>query len=330
MFSLEKQTGTWTHIELQKAVQMGYKITDIYEQHHFWKTSTTLFADYIKTFFDIKQDASEMVEDEDGIPRKKNPGLAQLAKLMINSPTGKWGFNPSKQKSSKIITSHAEFFEYLLGDYTDVELNIINNDCCLANFNDKDEYTEHKTSNVYIAAYITGYSRMKLYEEALQPLGRRVLYMDTDSVVYKTELENGVGIPMDTTGTIGLWTSEAPPNDYFTEFVSSGPKSYCLKSHSGKADISKSKGFYLHYGNSKIYNFENLKKQVLAKALDEPIEHLTLHKGELVMRRHNFSIECFKNDGKKIRMVYDKRIIVPPSENETVYEIDTIPHGFEN
>ena len=45
-------------------------------------------------------------------------------------------------------------------------------------------YTEHNHSNVYISAFITGYSRLKLFDEALDPLQHLVLYFDVDSVIY--------------------------------------------------------------------------------------------------------------------------------------------------
>lgn len=40
-------------------------------------------------------------------------------------------------------------------------------------------------------------------------------------------------IPIDTTKTLGLWTSEDPAGDYFTEFVNAGPKIYALKTSGG-------------------------------------------------------------------------------------------------
>ena len=52
----------------------------------------------------------------------------------------------------------------------------------------------------------------------------------------------------------------------------------------------------------------------------------------MIMRRQFFDIVCGTNKGKEIKMIYDKRQIVPPLENEwwdTVKIIDTIPHGFE-
>ena len=99
MYSLKTMTGTWSSVEIQKAVRVGYKVLDIYEQHHFNEKRNDLFRDYNETFFDIKRQAKV-----DG-----NKGLEAIAKLCINSPYGKWGYNPSKAKGSRIVVESDEF-----------------------------------------------------------------------------------------------------------------------------------------------------------------------------------------------------------------------------
>ena len=126
-------------------------------------------------------------------------------------------------------------------------MNIINNNAAVASIPDQDEYTLHCASNVYIASFITSYARVKLYKDALLPLGDKVLYMDTDSVIYVSPSGEPL-IPIDETGELGLCTNEGKASDPFVEFVSSGPKSYGIRSRSGY-NIIKSKGFYLNYAN---------------------------------------------------------------------------------
>ena len=61
-------------------------------------------------------------------------------------------------------------------------------------------------------------------------LGEKVLYFATDSVIYVSP-NSQLLIPIDTIGEMGLWTDENKnPNDPFVEFVSSGPKSYSIRS----------------------------------------------------------------------------------------------------
>ena len=50
----------------------------------------------------------------------------------------------------------------------------------------EDEYQRSFKQNVFIAAFTTSFARLKLYD-AIDSLGDRVLYYDTDSVIYKTK-----------------------------------------------------------------------------------------------------------------------------------------------
>ena len=98
--------GTWCTVELEKALEKGYRLLHIHEVWHFPQKTDTLFKEYIDTFAKIKLEASgypkNCVTDEQkqayvddilehqGIqldPTKivYNPGLRALAKLMLNS-----------------------------------------------------------------------------------------------------------------------------------------------------------------------------------------------------------------------------------------------------
>ena len=80
-------TGLWTTTEVEKALEKGYKIEQIYEVQHFENSSTDLWKEYIKKFMKIKLETSEFKCSEDeyrekarkfGIELgelKKNPGL---------------------------------------------------------------------------------------------------------------------------------------------------------------------------------------------------------------------------------------------------------------
>ena len=106
-------TGTWVSDEIKKAVEKGYEIEEIYEVWHFENVSQYdpllrqggVFTEYVNTFLKIKQEASgwpdwckteedrqKYTEDyfeKEGIRLDAknincNPGLRQLAKLMLN------------------------------------------------------------------------------------------------------------------------------------------------------------------------------------------------------------------------------------------------------
>ncbi len=106
--------GTWCTPEVEKAMEKGYKVLEIFEVWDYEKTSkfdgedqdTGLFTKYVNTFLKLKQEADgwpswvkteedkdlyiEDYEKNEGIHLdkekiQKNPGLRSLAKLMLNS-----------------------------------------------------------------------------------------------------------------------------------------------------------------------------------------------------------------------------------------------------
>ena len=98
--------GTWCSVELEKALEKGYRILQVHEVWHFPQSSDGLFKEYVDTFLKIKQESSgypknctteeqrQQYVDEyltvEGIQldRSKiehNPGMRALSKLMLNS-----------------------------------------------------------------------------------------------------------------------------------------------------------------------------------------------------------------------------------------------------
>jgi len=341
-FPLVPMVGTWASVELQKAVSMGYEIAEVYEQYHYPDEcrSNLLFEDFIQTFYAMKADAKA----------KKNKAMEKAAKLVINSFYGKFGFNISNCATKKIITSGQELWESVAGKYSKVDVDIINKKVSVATLKNKDEYTEHKSSNVAIAAFVTAYARLELYK-AMDKLGENCLYSDTDSVIAFVPRGTECPIELSPPSQLGGWTSELEPvyvhpetqemqlgkkfegvpaveyDDFYTEFVSAGPKTYALRSKSGLQDVCKSKGFTLHHNNKKIFNFDSLKEQVLARAMGEDKAKLVMHQGEDMMRRDKFRMLVKPNAGKRLNMVYDKRGIMKPKRVE--HDVVTLPLGHK-
>ena len=57
--------GTWATIEIQKAVELGYRVLKIHEVWHFQEQDrrTGLFADYVNTWLKIKQESAGWPDD---------------------------------------------------------------------------------------------------------------------------------------------------------------------------------------------------------------------------------------------------------------------------
>ena len=95
--------------------------------------------------------------------------------------------------------------------------------------------------NVFVASFTTPRARERLYE-AIQLLGERVLYFDTDSAIYVEEEDQLKPLLGD---YLGEFTSELEDDDYIEEFVSGGPKNYGYKTKKGKVEC-KVRGFRLN------------------------------------------------------------------------------------
>lgn len=113
-----------------------------------------------------------------------------------------------------------------------IEVNTVlpvNDETLIVNYEFLDEsYDILPTVNVTLAAYTTSHARLKLYSY-LELLGERVLYYDTDSIIFISR----EGEPEPETGKcVGDLTDELEgygPGSYITEFVCAGPKSYTYR-----------------------------------------------------------------------------------------------------
>lgn len=321
--------GTWCTPELEKAVEKGYRILYVYEIWNFPQSSNTLFTEYINTFLKLKVEASgwpsEVRDDpvkqeqylDDFFEREgirldpdqieRNEGLRALAKLMLNSFWGKFGQRPNMTRC-KQFNSPAQFFKFLSDDEIEVSsLQLINEEIIEVFYTIKKDCDESQSNvNIFIACFTTCWARLKLYE-SLDLLQERVLYFDTDSVVY-THKE---GQPLTARGNfLGDFEPELPENDHIVEFVSAGPKNYAYTTLSGK-QCCKVRGFTLNTRGSRVLHFESM-KQLIQRVVSEEEEEdasLTLKNPHKLIRNQQLKkIQTVKQD-KQYRLVYDKRVI---------------------
>jgi hypothetical protein len=197
--------------ELHKALEMGYRLDQIYEVWHFPQTSQDLFRSYIDTFLKIKQEASgfpdgcetpeqqqEYIQEillREGIQMdptniQKNPVRRTIAKLFLNCLWGKFAQRLQLPKT-QYLTEEEELQNKLQDAKIEIKgLELLENsdhpeaDMMLINYQEKEEFLEDcPFGNVVLACFTTAHARLHLYE-TLQPLGERVLYFDTDSIIY--------------------------------------------------------------------------------------------------------------------------------------------------
>jgi len=322
-------TGVWCTPELDLAMQHGYTPLSLYEVHHF-KESTTegkgLMRDYVRTFLKVKQEASgwpqeNMSEAEkqayiddylkhEGIQLdrskiEKNPGRRQCAKLMLNSLWGKFG-----QRGNMSTTVTVYSLEEMNGIIFNPELETTDwvpspllDGTWQLTYTKVSEYVafEPKTTNVYVAAFTTCGARIKLWH-VLHMLGMRVLYYDTDSVIY-TQEKGESALPLGP--YLGDLTNELEEGRHIVEFVSTGPKSYAYRDNHG-ATTMKFKGI-----SKTLFNVQKINLETMTQCVQDASFKVSAEEGP---RNMLFNIDAWGKlsngyQNKCFQMTYTKRYI---------------------
>ena len=340
-------SGTWSTVELQKALELGYRLVEISEVYHYPETSQYnkatgehgLFSQFIDFFLRIKQEASDYpdwVKNAENIDRaadqyienykmkegillnkdhiKKNPALRSLAKLLLNSFWGKFGQNTNYTKTEFISDPETYFRHVNDGTKHCLDFNIISEDIIQLDWENDNLFLEDSVVNSDIhAVLVTSYARLKLYE-LLEKLQKRVLYFDTDSVIFTQRTGEWSPLLGDCLGEL---TSELAENDHIVEFVSGGPKQYAYKTFKGD-QVCKIRGFSLNYKNSSIVHFDALKDYVQNL---QPFRLTTLVNPSKIVRNTDSYEIVSRQEGKFYRPVYSKRIVQD--------DYTTVPYGYD-
>ncbi|MCG8048774.1 MAG: DNA polymerase [Candidatus Thiodiazotropha taylori] len=337
-------TGTWCTPELQTAVRLGYKITKIYEVYHWQETTKYdpcsgeggLFSSYINTFLKYKQEASGRPDwivtpedtqkyvdrylEKEGVRLdkhnlQKNPGLRALAKLCLNSFWGKFGQRLNLKQSAFFHETEVDAFFRVLSDPTkDVQnFHIVANDTMQVEWvYKKDCQPEDNKTNVYLATFTTCWARLKLYS-VLERLDRKVLYYDTDSIIYVSrpgEYDPPLG------DYLGELTNELDTGEYIEEFVSGGPKNYTYRTNRG-SETCKVRGFTLHFTNSQLISFQSVKSLVTQTT---PVSTISVVNPNKICRDKRKRKLYNREEEKTYQMVYTKR--------RRLDNYDTEPYGY--
>ena len=169
-----------------------------------------------------------------------------------------------------------------------------------------------------MACFTTCWARLRLYE-ALELLGERVLYYDTDSVIYLEE----PGQPSPVLGDyLGEFTTELDDDDYIVEFVSGGPKNYGYKTKKGHVEW-KVRGFRLNSEGKTQLNYDVLRQNVLdeiQKPLQKPRQTQVNKSNQIVRDPQHYQLYTF-HESKFYQLVYDKRVVDAAT-------FKTYPYGY--
>ena len=333
-------TETWVSMEVKKAVSLGYEVMKIHEVWHYTETTQYnpvtgeggLFSSYMDTFITQKMEASgfpsdvntpeektefiQKIEKEEGIkldPHKieKNPGARAVAKLCLNNLWGKLG-QRSNMAQHTYVRKPYDFFKLLCSDKYDVtECNLINEDCIYLSYKHSNGFEKPPpNTNAVIASYVTSHARLELYRY-LELLGERVLYCDTDSVIYKSGPGDNHPSLSD---AMGGMTDELG-GSFIKEFTSNGAKTYGYRTDDGD-EVLKCKGFTLNKLTSDVITFDVMHQL----ATGDNNGSVTVEDPQKIIRDKKRRRICTVKQSKVYRRTFDKRILL---ENYT-----SIPYGY--
>ncbi|XP_049416207.1 uncharacterized protein LOC125878833 [Epinephelus fuscoguttatus] len=337
-------TGVWVTPEFNKALELGYRLGKITEVWHFDRRSDNIFVEYMHTFLKGKQEASGYpAKASDPESRRKyiadyganqgilldtdkiqsNPAKRQVAKLCLNSLWGKFA-QRSNLNQTVLVREPEEFFSYMFSEKHKVKyFSFLNKTTALIQWCHGDPYIAppNKTDNVFIAAFTTAYGRLKLYDY-LHQLQNRVLYLDTDSLIYVAkEGERGLKLGNylgDLTDELGGGTIQ--------EFVAVGPKSYAYLTRKNKRAVLRVKGITQTHECCEKINFDSVKELVEGYLQNHRTGEREEEEGFIETLQHGIKRDkngfLLKNSSflKRFRVVFDKRRLLSTSE--------TLPFGY--
>jgi len=353
--SVRDLIGTWVTVEIDRARRVGYKIIKLYEVYHFKERATfdqinadpTLFSPYVDLFLKGKQEASgwpskDMTDEEkeeyirqyeevegirlDAAKISYNPGKRATNKLLLNSFWGKFGEN-NNHRTHTLAETAGDVLKVMMNPSISLKgMHLIDTERCMLEYTRSEGFLpEMSHVNVFIAAFTTANARVRLFD-VLHNLGERVLYFDTDSVIYEYNEGDNEQYTPDMGDHLGQWTNELKEGQFITHFVSSGPKSYAFVTNDGER-TTKLKGFTLNHEVSRLLNFDSICRLVLfwadpeANPLpDDEQSHVEVTYGKI--RRNKYEFKLFsREEVKRFKVTYSKRQLIP-------HTYDTLPFGY--
>ena len=222
----------------------------------------------------------------------------------------------SNLTKTELVTEPKRFFELLNKDeYEVIDARLVNDETVEVYYRNTEEFEEQNNRvNIVIAAFTTAYARLKLYD-LLDQLQERILYYDTDSVVFVHE----PGKPEPPLGDyLGDLTDELD-GDYITTFISGGPKNYAYVTNNGKS-VTKIRGITLDYATTKKLNPEVMRGLVHLHVNCHLQGKVTVDIPFKITRDKKKKKIITKKMKKDYRVVYNKRVVTD--------NYGTVPYGY--
>jgi len=354
-FDLHPKIGVWFTEELYLALSQGYVVTDIYEVLHFdnENRSDTYFRGYMSFFLRIKQESEgwkdagascdnptdeekeqviERLYQQNGqIARMrpdhvaKNPVRRALAKLNLNCLWGKFAQQDQGRTHQKIVYSYdswvRDIHKNVHVNQETIRYREMQGGAFTCYYRTKTEFDSPNSSvNVWIASSVTAWARCILHSQMIVVGPERVLYCDTDSIVFLQSCQNHNDY---TSKGLGKWTSEVSAGNEILEFLALAPKCYMKVEKNHPTGKTKAKGVRMTLSNQQKTTPEILRRllqETLVTKTDTPpiqlkLDHMTIFSNSMDVRFPYASV--FTRYAEKIlRVILSKRQHIPFPENK--------------
>ncbi|KAL3081394.1 hypothetical protein niasHT_039359 [Heterodera trifolii] len=232
-------TGNFTHIELARALETGYRVDRFWRAWHYDEWSDGIFKDYVRLLIKLKVEASGFPDGANTVEQqqqfadeyrriynvnldlenvRRNPGLRFISKLMLNSL---W------LEVSAVIP------------LSDTAVRVMYK-------SKKNFVSEHTSSNIVISLWTTSRARLKLLDFMTQidrTEGAKLLYTDTDSVavLHKRDI-----VPIQTGEYLGQMSEE---------YLDYEIKTFSAEIRGITFDVNNSKALQFEHFMHKVKNY---------------------------------------------------------------------------
>lgn len=182
--------------------------------------------------------------------------------------------------------------------------------------------TPNASVNVWIASGVTAWARCILHSQMIHIGPERILYCDTDSIVFLRAIENAIEY---TAKGLGKWTSEVSSGNAIIEFLALAPKCYMKVETNYPTGKTKAKGIRMTFSNQEKTTPEKLRcllQETLVRGptthppMELKLDHMTIYSNSIVVRYAYASV--FTRYAEKIlRVILSKRQSIPFPTNST-------------
>ena len=174
--------GEWTDVyfykEVQKAIELGYKITFI--KGFKYEREAPIFKAYVKDLYNLRLTS-------------ESKAMKDIAKLLLNSLYGRFGMKPFVESTKFLKEDELEVYKknYEIRNINYIGNNFYSISGIKRSLNEKDLYKNSIDTEtaIQIASAITAYSRIFMYDFK-NIKDNECYYTDTDSIFVKNKLND--------------------------------------------------------------------------------------------------------------------------------------------